>query len=77
MSYTNVFGGTTIYPSDVSYLSIPLSVDTPLEWPMESSGNEDPAARIIDVTPSGAGYSIIMPDATLTGAGATWCAPTR
>ena len=71
MSYVSVFGGNTIYPSDVSYLSIALSVDTPLEWPMESSGTEDPAARIIDVTPSGAGYSVILPDATLTGAGQT------
>ena len=71
MSYTNVFGGNTIYPSDVSYLSISLSVDTPLEWPLESSGTEAPAARIIDVGPSADGFSIILPDATLTGAGQT------
>ena len=71
MSFTNVFGGNTIFPSDVSYLSIALSADTPLEWPLESSGTEDPAARIIDVTPDASGYSIILPDATLTGAGQT------
>lgn len=71
MSYTSVFGGTTIYPSDVSYLAISLSADTPLEWPLESSGTEDPAARIIDVTPSASGYSVVLPDATLTGAGQT------
>lgn len=71
MSFTNVFGGNTIYPSDVSYLSIALSADTPLEWPLESSGTEDPAARIIDVTPDASGYSIILPNATLTGAGQT------
>jgi len=71
MSYVNVFGGNTIYPSDVSYLSIALDADTPLEWPLESSGNEDPAARIIDVTPDAAGHSVILPDATLTGAGQT------
>ncbi|MEI7893657.1 MAG: hypothetical protein WCI05_11230, partial [Myxococcales bacterium] len=71
MSYTSVFGGTQIYPSDVSYLSLALSVDTPLEWPLESSGTLNPAARIIDVTPSAAGFSIILPDATLTGAGQT------
>lgn len=71
MSYTSVFGGNTIYPSDVSYLSIALSVDTPLEWPLESSGTEDPAARIIDVDPSASGFSVVLPDATLTGAGQT------
>ena len=71
MSYTNVFGGNTIYPSDVSYLSIALSVDTPLEWPLESSGTEDPAARIIDVDPTASSFSVILPDATLTGAGQT------
>lgn len=71
MSYTSVFGGNTIYPSDVSYLSIALSVDTPLEWPLESSGTEAPAARIIDVDPTASGFSIDLPDATLTGAGQT------
>ena len=71
MSFTNVFGGSTIYPSDVSYLSIALSADTPLQWPLESSGAEDPAARIIDVTPDASGHSVVMPDATLTGAGQT------
>ena len=71
MSYTSVFGGNTIYPSDVSYLSIPLSANTPLEWPLESSGTEDPAARIIDVDPSASGFSVVLPNATLTGAGQT------
>jgi len=70
MSYTNVFGGGTIYPSDVSYLSLTLDVDTPLEWPLENSGDTPPAARIIDVTATGA-FSVIMPDATQTGAGQT------
>ena len=46
-------------------------MDTPLEWPLESSGAEAPAARIIDVTPDVSGWSIILPDATLTGAGQT------
>lgn len=71
MTYTSVFGGNTIYPSDVSYLSIALSADTPLEWPLESSGTEAPAARIIDVDPTASGYDVVLPDATLTGAGQT------
>ena len=70
MSYQQVFGGTTIYPSDVSYLALALSADKALEWPLESNDPSNPAARIIDVTTTGA-YSITLPDATQTGAGQT------
>ena len=69
-TYTQVFGGTTIYPSDVSYLALPLTADTELEWPLESGTTLTPVARIIDVTPTGA-YSIIMPPADQTGTGHT------
>lgn len=69
MSYTNIFGGNTIYPSDVSYLALALDADTALEWPLENSGTLPPAARIIDVTPDAAGWAVTLPDATLTGAG--------
>lgn len=69
MSYTSVFGGTTIYPSDVSYLPLALAVNTTLEWPLEASGDVAVAARIIGVTPASAGLSVIMPDATRTGTG--------
>lgn len=70
MSYTQVFGGTTIYPSDVSLLAIALSADASLEWPLESNDPANPAARIIDVTATGT-YSVSLPDATQTGAGQT------
>lgn len=69
-TYTQVFGGTTIYPSDVSYLALALDADTELEWPLESGTLLTPVARLIDVTPSGA-YSIIMPPADQTGNGQT------
>lgn len=69
-TYTQVFGGTTIYPSDVSYLALALDADTVLEWPLESSTSNDPAARIIDITPTGS-YSIFMPPADQTGNGQT------
>lgn len=71
MTYTSIFGGNTIYPSDVSYLAVALSADIELEWPLESSGALPPAARILDVTPSASGWDILLPDATLTGAGQT------
>jgi len=70
MSYTQIFGGTTIYPSDVSYLALSLTGDTELDWPLDTSGTLAPVARIIDITPSGA-YSIDMPPADQTGTGQT------
>ena len=69
-TYTQVFGGTTIYPSDVSYLALALDADTTLEWPLESSTSNNPAASIIDITPTGS-YSIFMPAADQTGTGQT------
>jgi hypothetical protein len=69
-TFTQVFGGTTIYPSDVSYLALALTADIALEWPLESSTAEYPVARIIDVTPTGT-FSISMPPADQTGTGQT------
>ena len=69
-TFTQVFGGTTIYPSDVSYLSLALTADVTLEWPLESSTNEYPVARIIDVTPTST-FSIFIPPADQTGTGQT------
>jgi hypothetical protein len=70
MTYTNVFGGNTIYPSDVSYLALELDADVVLQWPLETATTADVVARIMDITSNGA-YSIFMPDATQTGAGQT------
>ena len=69
-TYTQVFGGTTIYPSDVTYLALALTADITLEWPLESNVTNAPAARIIDITPTGA-YSIFLPPADETGNGQT------
>jgi hypothetical protein len=69
-TYTQIFGGTTIYPSDVSYLALALTADTALDWPLESNTLLQPAARIIDVTPTGA-YAISLPPADETGSGQT------
>jgi hypothetical protein len=69
-SFTQVFGGTTIYPSDVSYLALALTGNTTLQWPLEATTGNNVVARIIDVTPTGA-YTITMPDATEVGVGQT------
>jgi hypothetical protein len=69
-SFTQVFGGTTIYPSDVSYLALALTGNTTLQWPLEATTGNNIVARIIDVTPTGA-FTITMPDATEVGVGQT------
>jgi len=69
-SFTQVFGGTTIYPSDVSYLALALTSDIALEWPLEATTGNNVVARIIDVTPTGP-YTIAMPDAMSVGVGQT------
>ena len=69
--YTDVFGGANIYPSEISYSAIALSADVVLSWPEETSTNDNLATRIIDVTPSAAGKSIFLPDATKSGTGNT------
>lgn len=69
--YTDVFGGANIYPSEISYSAVALSVDITLSWPEETSTNENLATRIMDVTPSTSGLSITLPDASKTGTGNT------
>ena len=69
-SFTQVFGGTTIYPSDVSYLALALDTDIALEWPLEATTGNNVVARIIDVTPTGP-FTVAMPDAMSVGVGQT------
>ena len=70
-SYTDVFGGANIYPSEISYSAVALSADITLSWPEETSTNVNLATRIMDVTPASAGFSIILPDADKSGTGNT------
>jgi hypothetical protein len=70
-TYTNVFGGANIYPSEVSYSSLTLTADVVLSWPEETSTNENLATRIIDVTAATGGWSIYLPDARKGGDGQT------
>jgi hypothetical protein len=54
----------------VSYLALSLTADVVLSWPLDANVSADVAARIIDVTPTGA-YSIFMPPGNETGVGQT------
>lgn len=70
MSFTEIFGGTVIWPSNVSYLPLDLDANTTLEWPLEAATGSNLVARIIDITPTGE-YTITMPPADETGEGQT------
>lgn len=63
MSFTQVFGGNTIYPAEPDYLALALTENITLAWPIEQAINGDVLAKIIDVTPDAPGRSIILPDA--------------
>lgn len=72
MSFTNVFGGSTIYPSDVSYYALTLdTTDVVLSWPLETNSSADIAASIIDVNCTTGNLKIFMPDAGLASTGET------
>lgn len=72
MSFTNVFGGSTIYPSDVSYYALTLdTTDVVLSWPLETNASSNIAARIIDVNCTTGGLKIFTPDAGLASTGET------
>ncbi len=70
MSYTDVFGGDLIFPSQLSYLSITTAVDVQLQWPTEqqiTGGNV--VADFMDVDASAPSLNIDMPSALVTGEG--------
>lgn len=70
-SYTNVFGGTVVYPAEVSYRPVSLTADTTLSWPTELATDTNVVSQIMDVTPSNGGLSLIMPPANQVSVGET------
>lgn len=71
MSYTDVFGGANVYPSEISYSFVDLTTDIFLSWPEETSTNVNLATRIMDVDAATAGLSIYLPGAQKAGTGET------
>jgi hypothetical protein len=69
-TYTNPFTGQTISPSQTSYESLSISVNTALEWPINGTTGI-PASNIIDVTATTTGLSLALPPATQVSVGQT------
>lgn len=70
--FTQVFGGSVIYPSDTTYLPLTITADVTLNWPLEQQiGGSDIVADIIDLSAASPGFSVIMPDAMQATTGFT------
>lgn len=69
-SYVSVFGGSTVQPSDVSYLDLSLTSSTVFSWPWETQNTNATLARLVDVTPDAAGRTITLPAANKAPLGA-------
>lgn len=64
-SFSEVFGGSNIYPSQPTYLSLnPLTADVALQWPIEQAiSGALVVADIVDINPTGPGLTVMLPDA--------------
>jgi len=69
MSYNSPFTGNVIQPTDVSFRQFTIAVDTTLSWPLNGNATNNYAARIMQVTASSAGLSLLMPPANQTSVG--------
>jgi hypothetical protein len=70
-TYTDVFGGANIFPSEISYSALTLTANVTLSWPEETSTSNNLATRIMNISAADAGRSIYLPDASKTGTGQT------
>lgn len=73
MSFNSPFTGNVIQPTDVSYRYINNMPPGPdalqLEWPINGSPTDNPAARIMEVQPLQSGQRIAMPPANQASVG--------
>lgn len=68
-SFTNVFGGSPVQPSNVSYQSFDLPPYLVLNWPIVGLETQDVVSRFIDVNVTAASQTITMPIATQVSVG--------
>lgn len=71
MPFTEVFGNNLILPSNATFLALALSADVELQWPIEQAINDQVVADLIEVTATGPGLSITIPDARQVSQGYT------
>lgn len=69
MSFTNVFPGDVIVPTDVSYRAVTLAANTTLAWPVNGNATDDYVARIMNVTATSGSLTLRMPPANQASVG--------
>jgi hypothetical protein len=69
VSYVNPFTGQTVSPSQVGYVSLTISSNTQLEWPINGNDTADVAANIVAVDATATGLQVAMPPATQVSTG--------
>ena len=68
-SYTDIFGGSTVQPSEVSYAEYTIFANLILNWPTAFQDSPNVMARIIDVNATVGGLTVSLPDATQVSPG--------
>lgn len=68
--YTDPFSGGVLQPAEVSYSALALPADVVLAWPAQNvDATQAILTRLCDVTPTAAGYAVVLPDARLASVG--------
>jgi hypothetical protein len=68
-TYVNPFTGQTVSPSQVGYISLSISTDTALQWPVNGDDTIDLAANILEVTATASNLKLILPPANEVSVG--------
>lgn len=62
-TFTNIFGGSNISPSEISYAAVSLTADTTYDWALETAPSSNLIAGIMDVTATAGPWSLTLPSA--------------
>ena len=68
-TYTEVFGGGLIAPSQYTYRAVTLSQNETLQWPVETNTGSNRTADIMDVTSNNNAFILTLPAASLVSPG--------
>jgi hypothetical protein len=62
-TFTNIFGGSNISPSEISYAAVSLTANTTYDWALETAPSANLIAGIMDVTATAGPWSLTLPSA--------------
>jgi hypothetical protein len=62
-TFTNIFGGSNISPSEISYAAVSLTANTTYDWALETAPSNNLIAGIMDVTATAGPWSLTLPSA--------------